>query len=51
LGQGRKTDETYFGERRKGKRESAASGKTPVFGILERKGIVKVEVVRNVTAE
>jgi transposase len=51
LGQGRKADETYFGERRKGKRGSVASGKTPVFGILERKGIVKVEVVRNVTAD
>jgi len=44
-------DETYFGGRRKGKRGRAAAGKIPVFGILERKGIVKVEVLRNVTAE
>lgn len=51
MGQGRKADETYFGERRKGKRGSAASGKTPVFCILERKEIVRVEVVRNVTAD
>jgi transposase len=44
-------DETYFGGRRKGKRGRAAFGKIPVFGILERKGGVKVEVLRNVTAE
>ena len=44
-------DETYCGGRRKGKRGRAAAGKTPVFGILDRKGIVKVEVLRNVTAE
>lgn len=44
-------DETYFGGRRIGKRGRAAAGKIPVFGILERKGIVKVAVLRNVTAE
>lgn len=44
-------DETYFGGRRKGKRGRGARNKIPVFGILERKGIVKVEVMRNVTAE
>lgn len=44
-------DETYFGGRRKGKRGRGARNKIPVFGILERKGIVKVEVLRNVTAE
>lgn len=43
-------DETYFGGRRKGKRGRGAYNKVPVFGILERKGIVKVSVVRDVTA-
>lgn len=44
-------DESYFGGRRKGKRGRGAAGKVPVFGIYERNGTVKVEVVRNVTAE
>jgi transposase len=44
-------DETYFGGRRKGKRGRGAFNKVPVFGILERNGIVKVEAVSNVTAE
>lgn len=44
-------DESYFGGKRKGKRGRGASGKTPVFGILERKGTVKVEIVPNVRAE
>jgi transposase len=44
-------DETYFGGKRKGKRGRGARNKIPVFGILERKGIVKVKVLRNVTAE
>lgn len=44
-------DETYFGGRRKGKRGRGAFNKTPVFGILERDGIVKVNVVRDVSAE
>ena len=44
-------DETYFGGRRKGKRGRGAAGKVPVFGILERNGVVKVEVVKDVTAE
>lgn len=44
-------DETYFGGRRKGKRGRGAAGKVPVFGIYERNGTVRVEVVRNVTAE
>ncbi len=44
-------DETYFGGRRKGKRGRGASGKVPVFGIYERNGTVRVEVVKNVTAE
>ena len=44
-------DESYFGGRRKGKRGRGAFNKVPVFGILERNGIVKVEVVKNVKAE
>ena len=44
-------DETYFGGRRKGTRGRGARDKIPVFGILERQGMVKVEVLRNVTAE
>jgi transposase len=44
-------DESYFGGRRKGNRGRGAAGKVPVFGILERQGVVKVEVVPNVSAE
>ena len=44
-------DEAYFGGRRKGKRGRGAANKTPVFGILERNGQVRVEAVKNVTAE
>ncbi len=44
-------DETYFGGRHKGKRGRGAAGKVPVFGIYERNGTVRVEVVKNVTAE
>jgi len=41
-------DESYFGARRvKGKRGRGASGKTPVFGILQRGGKVYTEVVPN----
>jgi len=43
-------DEAYFGGHRKGKRGRGAAGKVPVFGILERNGLVRVEVVKNVTA-
>lgn len=43
-------DESYFGGRRKGKRGRGAAGKVPVFGILERNGVVRVEAVSNVTA-
>jgi len=43
-------DESYFGGRRKGKRGRGAASKVPVFGIYERNGIVKVEVVKDVTA-
>ncbi len=44
-------DESYFGGRRKGNRGRGAAGKVPVFGILERGGKVKVEVVRNVKGD
>lgn len=44
-------DEAYFGGKRKGNRGRGAFNKVPVFGILERNGIVKVEVVKDVTAE
>lgn len=44
-------DESYFGGRRKGKRGRGAFNKVPVFGILERDGIVRVEVVHDVSAE
>ena len=44
-------DETYFGGRRKGKRGRGAFNKVPVFGILERNGVVKVEAIKDVTAE
>jgi len=44
-------DESYFGGKRKGKRGRGASGKVPVFGILERNGVVQVSVVPDVTGE
>ena len=44
-------DESYFGGKRKGKRGRGSFNKVPVFGILERDGIVKVEVVNDVSAE
>ncbi|MCJ7577508.1 MAG: IS1595 family transposase [candidate division Zixibacteria bacterium] len=44
-------DEAYFGGKRKGKRGRGAGHKIPVFGILERQGIVPVEVLPNVSAQ
>ena len=44
-------DESYFGGRRKGPRGRGATNKVPVFGILERNGVVKVEVLKDVTAQ
>ncbi len=41
-------DETYIGGVRRGKRGRGAEGKTPVFGVVERKGHVKTQVVPNV---
>jgi transposase len=39
-------DESYFGAKRvRGKRGRGASGKTPVFGILQRQGKVYTEIV------
>jgi len=44
-------EESCFGGRRKGKRGRGSGNKIPVFGILERNGKVKVEVVKDVKAE
>jgi len=44
-------DEAYFGGRRKGKRGRGASGKSIVFGLLERDGKVYTKVVEQVTAD
>lgn len=44
-------DEAYFGGRRKGKRGRGARDKVPVFGILERNGVVRVDIIKDVTAE
>lgn len=44
-------DETYFGGKRKGPRGRGAKNKIPVFGILERNGIVRVDVMKDITAE
>ena len=43
-------DESYFRGKQKGKRGRGALHKVPVFGILERNGVVKVDVVKDVTA-
>jgi transposase len=43
-------DEAYFGGRRKANRGRGAFNKVPVFGILERDSIAKVEVVKDVSA-
>ena len=41
-------DETYIGGIRKGKRGRGASNKTAVFGIVQRKGEVKAQVVESI---
>ena len=41
-------DETYFGGRRKGKRDRGAAGKVPVFGILKRGGKLYSNVIPDV---
>lgn len=40
-------DDSYFGGRRKGKRDRSAAGKVAVFGILKRRGKVFTLVVDN----
>lgn len=43
-------DESYFGAKRvRSKKGRAATGKTPVFGLLKRNGEVKLEIVNNCT--
>lgn len=44
-------DESYFGGKRKGNRGRSTKHKVPVFGILERNGLVSVDVVPNVGAK
>jgi transposase len=44
-------DESYFGGKRKGKRGRGASGKSVVFGLLERDGRVYTKVVESVDAQ
>lgn len=44
-------DETYVGGKRPGKRGRGADGKTIVFGMVERKGRVRAEIVPNVKAQ
>jgi len=44
-------DEAYFGGKRPGRRGRGAGGKIPVFGILERGGKVRVEVVADVASQ
>ena len=44
-------DESYFGGKRKGPRGRGAKNKVPVFGILERNGLVSVDVVPDVGAK
>ena len=41
-------DEAYFGGKRKGNRGRGSKNKTIVFGIVERKYTVRVEIVKNV---
>jgi transposase-like protein/predicted RNA-binding Zn-ribbon protein involved in translation (DUF1610 family) len=41
-------DETYIGGVHKGKRGRGAEGKTPIFGIVQRKGKVKAQVVKDI---
>lgn len=43
-------DESYFGGKHRGKRGRGAEGKTPVFGMAQRKGKVIATVVPNVQA-
>ena len=38
-------DESYFGDKRKGKRGRGAAGKIPVFGLLKRGGKVYTKII------
>ena len=40
-------DDTYIGGKHRGKRGRGAEGKTPVFGMVQRKGDLKANVVDN----
>jgi transposase len=44
-------DETYIGGKRKGKRGRGASGKTIVFGMLQKNGDVMTKIVNDVKAK
>ncbi len=45
-------DESYFGAKRvRGKRDRGAAGKTPVFGLLKRRGKDYVTIVHNCSKE
>lgn len=44
-------DDTYIGGKRPGKRGRGAGGKTPVLGMVERKGEVKASVVENLKSK
>ncbi|MFA5013229.1 MAG: IS1595 family transposase [Candidatus Paceibacterota bacterium] len=44
-------DETYIGGKKGGKRGRGAGNKTAVFGIVQRKGSIKVKVVKNVKSK
>ena len=42
-------DDTYVGGKRHGKRGRGAEGKTPVLGMVERKGFIRSQVIPDVT--
>ena len=44
-------DDTYIGGKHQGKRGRGAEGKTPVFGMVQRKGDLKANVVDNLKAK
>jgi transposase len=44
-------DETYVGGRRAGKRGRGAAGKTIVFGMKERGGFIRTEVIERANTE
>ena len=44
-------DESYFGDKRKGKRGRGAAGKIPVFGVLKRGGRVYTKIISDASSE